>query len=159
MFRIVFDPDAPLRGLGVSDVITGAIYFELDDGKFWLPDRRWVDRVHPNVGLWIEQCRRLVDGEIGEALLRFSEGPFAVALELLSETDIQFRCMYGGARQYPMFFSGPFVEVIDEFERVSSAIDRACADNGFVAERLEPRAAELKRRFELNGAKLRIAPV
>lgn len=154
MFRIVFDPDAPMSGNGPDGVIMGAIYFELDDGKFWLPDRRWVDRVHPDFGIWIEECRKLVDGESAEALLRFSEGPFAVALSALSETEIEFRCMYGGARQHPMFFRGPFVEVIDELERVGAVIDRACADNGFVAERFAPRAAELKRRFELSGARL-----
>lgn len=156
MFRIVFDPDAPLRGIENGDVIMGALHFAFDYGAFPLPGPGWVDRVHPNVGVWIEECLRLVDGEIAESFMRFSEGPFGVFLEPLSETEVQFRCVYGGARQHPEFFRGPFAEVVDEFVRVSAVIDRACADNGFVVPALALRAAELKQRFEASGGKLRI---
>lgn len=157
MFRIVFDPDAPLRGIENGDAIMGALHFEFGGGAFPLPGPGWVDRVHPNVGLWIDQVRRLVDGEIAHAFVRFDEGPFGVFFEPLSETEVQYRCVYGGARQHPQFFSGPFAEVVDELGRVSALVDRACADNGFVCAPTAPRAAELRRRFELNGAKLRLA--
>ncbi len=156
MFRIVFDPAAPLLGAGTSDVITGAIHFDFNDGAFPLPGPRWVDRVHPNMGIWIEECRRLIDGEIAEGFVQFSEGPFGVFFEPLSQTEVQYRCVYGGARQHPEFFTGPFAEVVEEFVRVSAVIDRACADNGFVVAPLAPRGADLKRRFEASDGMLRI---
>jgi hypothetical protein len=136
----------PLARSGLSQNVTGEIWFDLDGEPF--PAAHWDDFIVTLLGWWTDDIRALAANDVAVVTLQFMDGPFGVMLEATGPDTWRATPTSGASRE-----ALPRPRAIQVAELVGSVVH--AADAVLVACRLRGWKSRDIRRLEQNLGELR----